>query len=111
MGTTATSESGVQVLRIDGDLVAATAPEFRRTAEKLLALDERDYVVDLADARSVDSAGLEALTWLARSCAEKLGSMCVCHAGPTMRTIFNMTRLDTRFEMFDATEDAIASFG
>lgn len=111
MPTVAAAQNGVQVLRVDGDLVAATVPQFRRLVEGLLARDERDYVIDLGDVRGVDSAGLEALTWLHARCEERLGSIKLCRMPPTVSAILRLTRLDGRFEQFATVDDATAAVG
>ncbi|HNQ21738.1 MAG TPA: STAS domain-containing protein [Phycisphaerae bacterium] len=111
MATTITTRGGVQVLRPDGDLSGANVPLFRQSVETLLARDERDYLVDLTLAQTVDSTGLEALTWLHRSSEERLGSVKLCQVNPTVETILKMTRLAETFERHPNVEAALASFG
>ncbi len=111
MSTTATSVNGIQVLSVDGELAAGNVRLFRREAEKLLYRDERDYVVDLRNTTLVDSAGLEALTWLQARSEERLGTVKVAGANPAMVTVLKMTRLDQRFEQHASTEAAVTSFG
>lgn len=111
VGIKTTSEAGVGVLRIEGDLVAATAPEFRKAAEEGLAQNERDFVVDFEAATGIDSAGLEALTWLERACRERMGGVRLCHLNIAFQTILEITRLGSRFESCESVEAAIAGFG
>ena len=111
MGTTATPQGGVQIVSVDGDLVTATTPQFRKTVEGLVKRDERDYVIDMSKTTALDSAGLEALTWLARTSEERLGNVRLCNVSATFKTIFKMTRLTEKFECFSNAADAVASFG
>lgn len=111
MSTTTSTINGVQVLTVDGELAAGNVRQFRREAEKLLNRDERDYIVDLRNTTLVDSAGLEALTWLQARSEERLGAVKVAGANPAMETVLKMTRLDERFERHASTEAAAASFG
>ena len=111
MATTCTTQGGVQVVRPDGDLAGPNVPPFRQALEGLLGRDERDYVIDLALAQTVDSAGLEALTWLQRESEQRLGGVRLCHTSPTVVTILRLTRLDDTWTCHAHLEDALASFG
>jgi anti-anti-sigma factor len=111
MSTSATAQSGVQVLAVEGELVTATAGQFRTIAKRLLERAEGDYVVDFESTTAVDSAGLESLTWLSRECEERLGAVKLCNLSPALRTVLRITRLADRFECFENTDAAVASFG
>ena len=114
MGTTATQRDSVCVLTIDGELTCANVAEFRDLAAFApggFAEDGRDFVVDFAEATGIDSAGLEALTWLKRECDERLGLMKLCNLSDTMKKILEMTRLDRLFERYEFVEEALQSFG
>ncbi len=111
MTTSIRSEGGAVVISVDGELVAATVQQFRQQVDELLAKDMRDYVVDFGKVTAMDSAGLEALTWLVRTSEERLGSVALARVEEPFSTILRMTRLDDRFACFESTNDAIASFG
>jgi anti-sigma B factor antagonist len=111
MATLVANIGGVHVLRIEGELDATAARSLRREAERLLNVDERDYVVDMAEVTRIDSAGLESLTWLLARSEERLGTVKLAGASPTIRSILRVTRLDTRFELHEFVDGALASFG
>ncbi len=111
MATVVETVGGVQVLKVEGDLDATTARSLRREAERLLNVDERDYVVDLAQVGRVDSAGLECLTWLLARSEERLGTVKLAGLSPTLRSVMRVTRLDGRFEIHEFVDGALASFG
>lgn len=98
MGTKLAQKGEVNVLAVEGELVAETVGEFRRLVEQCRQRDGRDFVVDLHAARTVDSAGLEALTALQRECEERLGLLRFCGVNQTIGKILEMTRLDRRFD-------------
>ena len=108
MSTTLTQEGQVNVLTVDGELIAETVSEFQRHVEQCHKRDVRDFVVDLALATTIDSAGLEALTALARECEERLGILKLSGADPTIRKILEMTRLDRRFDLSPDLDRALA---
>ncbi|MCP4247795.1 MAG: STAS domain-containing protein [bacterium] len=108
MSTKLTQRGSVSVLAVDGELVAETVGEFNRLVEQCRQRDGRDYVVDLAEARGIDSAGLEALTALQAECQERLGMLKLAGVDETIAKILEMTRLDRRFDCCVAIDDALA---
>ena len=72
MAVAVRTQGTVRVLSIDGELAGPHVGEFRSRVREELAEDARDFVVDFAEATGVDSAGLEALTWLKRECDDHL---------------------------------------
>ena len=89
--------SDVTMIKIDGDLAGINAEDLRSAVEACLAEGVRDFVVDLTDAPSCDSAGLESLTWFQRKCEDRLGLLKLCGLSPTFRKILEITRLGDRF--------------
>ncbi len=87
----------VTMLKIDGDLSGTNAEELRSVASACLAEGRRDYVIDLADAHSCDSTGLEALTWLQRESENRLGLVRLCGVSETFAKILEITKLSDRF--------------
>ena len=67
MEITVSQERGrmpVTVLHVDGNLDAATAPQFQRRAEALIRQGDRNLLIDLAEVPYMSSAGLRALNAL-----------------------------------------------
>lgn len=108
MSTTGRRQSGVCILSVEGDLSARHAVDFRAQACEALAQNAHDFIVDLADCTGVDSAGLEALTWLRRECDERLGLLKLCAAPETLRKVLEITRLEDQLEHCDRLDEALA---
>lgn len=111
MSTTLSQQGEVNVLTVDGELVAQTVGQFRRLVEQCRERDGRDFIVDLQAARTADSVGLEALTALQRECEERLGLLKLCGVNQTVRKILEMTRLDHRFDCCPDLAAALAALG
>jgi stage II sporulation protein AA (anti-sigma F factor antagonist) len=91
--------NGVCVVTVDGDLSGDAGAALRRAAgERIEQKRTVDFVVDLAKAGFVDSAGLESLLWLKRRCEEGFGKVKLAAAGENCRKILQITRLDQRLE-------------
>jgi anti-anti-sigma factor len=107
--TTLTRQGDVGVLAVAGELNRASVDQFRELADSCLADDARDFVVDLVDCTGLDSAGLEALTWLNRTCQERLGMAKLCAPSETVEKILELTRLQQQLDVCMTLEEAFAA--
>lgn len=99
----------VTVFKIIGELNGDSKSKLNAAVSKAFGEQRRDCVLDLSEVTVVDSAGLEQITAIQRQCEEELGMARVCGADETLRKIFEMTRLNRQFEMFDSVDEALAS--
>ncbi|MHC4064719.1 MAG: STAS domain-containing protein [Planctomycetota bacterium] len=111
MSTTLAQHGEVNVLTVEGELVAETVGQFQRLVEQCRKRDRRDFVVDLHATRTLDSAGLEALTALQQECEERLGLLKLCGLNATVRKILEMTRLEHRFDCCPELAGALTAIG
>lgn len=96
----------VQVLRPQGYLNAVTAPEFQDQLTRALAVPGSEAVlVDFEQVESLDSAGLMVLVSGLRLANSLQRRFSLCAVSPSIRIIFELSRLDQVFEMFE-NEDA-----
>lgn len=110
MSVTATQEGSVCLLTVDGELIGANARQFIDLVQQTFAADGRDFVVDFAHTTTIDSEGLEALTWLRRECDDQLGMVKLCCLSDLLGRILTITRLNRRFERYDLRDEALKSF-
>ena len=101
----------VCVLAMEGELVGEIAEEFRRSAQQALTDGCHDFVIDFSQTTSVDSRGLEGLTWLKRECDEHLGMIRLCGLNRTLQRILAITRLNRKFDQFGSRDEAMATLG
>lgn len=107
-----TTEDGrVTILTLDGDLVIGE-PEstFKRTVIRLLEEGKTNLLVDLKGIGFLDSSGLGALVRALTSAQKEGGQTKLLHAGPQIRKLLEMTKLDSVFELYEDQETAVSSF-
>ncbi|BBL79994.1 hypothetical protein RxyAA322_18480 [Rubrobacter xylanophilus] len=90
-------------------LDAAGSSELRTRAEELLGAPPR-LVFDMGGVEFVDSSAIGALVGLLRSAREAGGDVRLARVGRDVRTIFELTRLDSVFEIHPSVEEAVLSF-
>jgi anti-sigma B factor antagonist len=97
----------VTVLIITGEFTAEATDSFRKQIEERLERKVRFFVVDLQQTTYIDSKGLETLVWIQEQCDERLGTVRLCNPDETCRKIFQVTRLDARFDVFADVAEAV----
>jgi anti-sigma B factor antagonist len=110
MSFTARTESGIYVVGVDGQLIVGNRHELKQ--EVLGALDEgsRKFIIDFASTGYIDSSGLGVLVSLSRKIAETGGQIRLAALNEDLTTLFELTKLDTLFELYDSVESAIDGF-
>lgn len=99
----------VTVLTISGELTTDQGDAFRRACQERMNSGIRDVVLDMEYLTLIDSAGLELLLWLLDEAGERNGQLRLVKPDETVRKIFQLTRLDRRFNIHDSIESAAKS--
>lgn len=98
------TQGDAALLTIAGEFSGEGVPRFRQIVMQAVNDGRRDFLVDLSATHSLDSAALEALTALQRQTEEQLGMLRLCVTDPTLRKVFEITRLDQQIAI-DVTKD------
>ena len=84
--------SGSTVVKLDGSLDTATAPELERRLAPVLAGTARDLVFDLERLKFVSSAGLRVFAVARRRLKERGGQTAFVHLQPQIREVFEIMK-------------------
>ena len=94
------------VLRPTGDIDLARSPELRlRLREELDAMPKR-LILDLSGVTYMDSSGVATLVEALQRSKTNGCRLILCALQAKVRSIFNISRLDTVFEIAPSLEDA-----
>lgn len=98
--------SPVTVIRPNGHLNAANAPEFGRELAAAITNEPKATVlVDMEEVESLDSAGLMILVSALTLTQGRNQRFSLCGISPSIRIIFELTQLDRVFEIFENRVD------
>jgi anti-sigma B factor antagonist len=95
------------VLRVAGEIHATTAPAFSERLNETLANGTTGVILDLTGVEFIDSTGLSVLLNGLRRVTRVRGSMVLACANPTVLRLFEITKLDSTFEILPTCEEAI----
>ena len=110
MATKAEKYGDVVVISVESEFTSDTVQQFRRVAEEQIKESHLWFVVDLEKTVSIDSQGLETLLWFRDEVESHTGLVKVCALDDTCRKVFELTRFDRKFEVFETATDAIRSY-
>lgn len=111
MITIATRKEGdVAIMTLSGRFDAHEVPEVRRQLENSTRDSKGKLVLNLSGINFIDSSGLASLVQAMKHCREAGGDLHLSDLGHPVRIIFELTRLDKAFTVFEAEAAAISAF-
>ena len=100
----------VAVLGVSGRFDAQAAPPIAEWLENFAATTHGRLVVDVSEAHFLDSSALALLVRAMKRCRMRGGDVRLAGVQPQVRIVFELTRLDRAFDLFESVDEAISSF-
>ena len=105
------SKSGdVTLIEVEGQLIVGNRQELKQQVLEQLEDGDRKFVIDFADTGYIDSSGLGVLVSLSKKIREQGGELRLSSLNEDLRTLFELTKLDTLFRIADDKEQALDGF-
>ena len=101
---------GVFVLEVDGQLIVGNRQEFKQRVLDALEAGERRFLVDFTRTGYIDSSGLGVLVSLSKKIRDEGGDLRLAGLNEDLKTLFELTKLDTLFAISDSAADGLAAF-
>jgi anti-sigma B factor antagonist len=102
--------SGVVVIGVAGQLIVANRHELKEKVTEAVNFGSRKILIDFTETGYIDSSGLGALVSLAKKLRESGGELRLAGLNEDLRTLFELTKLDTLFTITASLEEAIKGF-
>jgi anti-sigma B factor antagonist len=111
MGFSQTKDrAGVTVFQVDGQLIVGNRHELKELIQGALDSGERKLLVDFSRTGYIDSSGLGALVSVSKRIREAGGELRLAGLNDDLRSLFELTKLDTLFTISETPEQALATF-
>lgn len=104
------TEGDVTVIAVDGQLIVGNRQELKQTVLDALEEGSRKFLIDFAGTGYIDSSGLGVLVSLSKKIREHGGELRLANLNDDLRSLFELTKLDTLFQISKSREEAQASF-
>ncbi len=110
MGFSQTTNKGIVLVRAEGQLIVGNRQELKNLVSERLEAGERRFVIDFSRTGYIDSSGLGALVTISKQVREQGGEMRLAGLNDDLRTLFELTKLDTLFTISNSAEQALSAF-
>jgi len=101
---------GVMVIAVDGQLIVGNRQELKQKISDALEAGGRKFLIDFTNTGYIDSSGLGVLVSLSRKIRESEGELRLAGLNEDLRTLFELTKLDSLFNIADSPAAALAGF-
>jgi anti-sigma B factor antagonist len=110
MSFTTKKQDGVVVMEIEGQLIVGNRQELKQKMLEELEKGGKKFLIDFAKTGYIDSSGLGVLVSLSKKIREQGGDLRLANLNDDLKTLFELTKLDTLFKIADTREKALTSF-
>jgi anti-sigma B factor antagonist len=101
-------DDATHLIAVRGEVHVSTAPEFSERLNEAIATGKTGVVIDMTDVEFIDSTGLSVLLNALRRVTRQQGSLALVVSNPTVLRLFEITRLDSTFDIAPTRDEAIA---
>ncbi len=102
MGFVVHTVGDVAVVEVQGQLIVGNRQELKRKVLERLECGDREFMIDFRNTGYIDSSGLGVLVSLSKKIREQGGTLRLANLNGDLRTLFELTKLDTLFEITDS---------
>ena len=99
-------QDGVAVIQVSGEINIASSPELRKLLEKE---QNKKMVIDLEKVTYIDSSGLATLVEVLKRSKTQGGFLGLVSLSDKVKSLFEITKLDKLFPLFQNLKDAVKS--
>lgn len=105
-----TEENGVTVIDVEGQLIVGNRQELKQKVLDKLEAGDRRFMIDFEKTGYIDSSGLGVLVSLSKKIREQGGELRLANLNEDLKTLFELTKLDTLFHISSSRDEALQSF-
>jgi len=102
--------NSVVVVAVDGQLIVGNRQELKQKILDSLDAGDRKFLIDFTRTGYIDSSGLGVLVSLSKKIRDQGGDLRLAGLNEDLKTLFELTKLDTLFAISDGTAEALAAF-
>lgn len=99
-------QDGVVIFQVTGEINISTSPDLKKVFEKQAV---KKVVVDLEKVTYIDSSGLATLVEILKRTKSQGGALGLSGMSAKVRSLFEITKLDKLFFIFQNQQEALTS--
>lgn len=102
--------NGIYLVTLSGRFDAFETPKLNEWIEQNINENNNNVIVSLAGVEFIDSSGLASLVKGLKRCRQHGGDLVLCDFQQAVLIIFELTKLDKAFQIFDDQSAALETF-
>ncbi|HEX3926654.1 MAG TPA: STAS domain-containing protein [Gemmatimonadales bacterium] len=102
--------NGVTTITVDGQLIVVNRQELKQLVQDAIDRGERKFLFDFTRTAYIDSSGLGALVSISKRVREAGGDLRLAGLNEDLRSLFELTKLDTLFTIAETPAEALSGF-
>src|SRR3954465_10130469 len=110
MSFTIKKEGDVIVVDVEGQLIVGNRQELKQKVLDELERGGRKFLIDFSQTGYIDSSGLGVLVSLSKKIRAQGGELRLANLNDDLKTLFELTNLDTLFQVAESRDRALQSF-
>ena len=103
-------EGEITVIEVEGQLIVGNRQELKQKVLEELDGGARNFAIDFDKTGYIDSSGLGVLVSLSKKIREQGGELRLASLNEDLRTLFELTKLDTLFQISESLDGALQGF-
>ncbi len=100
-------QGDICIVDVEGQLIVGNRQELKQKVLDELERGERKFLVDFSQTGYIDSSGLGVLVSLSKKIREAGGDLRLANLNDDLKTLFELTKLDTLFQISGNRDDAL----
>lgn len=103
-------DGDITLIEVEGQLIVGNRQELKQQVLEQLEAGDLKFVIDFGKTGYIDSSGLGVLVSLSKKIREQGGELRLSSLNEDLRTLFELTKLDTLFRIADDKGQALEGF-
>jgi anti-sigma B factor antagonist len=103
-------QNDITIVAVEGQLIVGNRQELKQKVLQELEGGGRKFLIDFSGTGYIDSSGLGVLVSLSKKIREQGGELRLAALNEDLRTLFELTKLDTLFQISNSRDEALSSF-
>ena len=103
-------DGDVVTVAVEGQLIVGNRQELKQRVLDELEKGGKKFLIDFSQTGYIDSSGLGVLVSLSKKIREQGGELRLADLNEDLRTLFELTKLDTLFQIAETRDKALESF-
>jgi anti-sigma B factor antagonist len=101
---------GVVIVDLDGRLDSLSVPAMSQIFDELSSKAPAKILAQMQNVSFIDSTALAVLVKTMKRCRQHQGDLVISNLARPVKVIFELTRLDKAFNLYDTEEQALKAF-